>query len=141
MIPPVERAALCFQEGCNCAQSVFSAFSPAYGIDEDLARRLASGFGGGIARQGEVCGAVSGAVLALSLALGYTKADQTDAKALTYQQVQAFLQRFFAQNGGLRCAELLGAGAGTPEWQAASRKRCPGIVASAAQILNELLEE
>ena len=55
-----------FLEGCNCSQAVFCAFSDLVGLDIDFAKKLSSGFGGGIGRLRETCGAVSGMVMAAS---------------------------------------------------------------------------
>ena len=53
-------------EDCNCCQSVLMAFCEDYGIDPELAMSAASGFGSGVCI-GEVCGAFTGAIMALGL--------------------------------------------------------------------------
>jgi len=45
-----EKAVALFTQGYNCAQSVFVAFSDVTGMDEKLAKRLSSSFGGGICK-------------------------------------------------------------------------------------------
>ena len=55
-----EKARALFREGYNCSQAVVGAFSEELGMDPALAMRLVSGFGGGMGRMREVCGAVSG---------------------------------------------------------------------------------
>lgn len=65
-----EQAAENFLSGCNCAQSVLLAFSDETGLDDATAMRIASGFGGGMARMREVCGAVSGMFMAAGLIFG-----------------------------------------------------------------------
>ena len=65
-----ECAAQNFLNGCNCAQAVLLAFSDLTKLDPDTARRIASGFGGGMARMREVCGAVSGMFMAAGLLYG-----------------------------------------------------------------------
>ena len=59
-----------FKDGCNCTQAVLLAFSDRTGLDAETAMRIASGFGGGMARMREVCGAVSGMFMAAGLILG-----------------------------------------------------------------------
>ena len=59
-----------FAEGYNCAQAVMFAFSEDCGLSPDLALKAACGFGGGMGRKQEVCGAVTGAILVLSLRQG-----------------------------------------------------------------------
>ena len=71
----VEAARRLFQEGFNCAQAVVGAFYPPEKREGQLALKLASGFGGGM-RRGEVCGAVSGAVMVLGMREGYLAGDQ-----------------------------------------------------------------
>ena len=60
-----------FMEGYNCAQAVFCAFRDETGIDLNAAARLSSSFGGGMGRLREVCGTVSGTLLALGAICGY----------------------------------------------------------------------
>jgi hypothetical protein len=55
-----EKAVSDFNKGYNCAQSVFSAFGDISGVDDDLSRSIASGFGGGFGRLQETCDAVTG---------------------------------------------------------------------------------
>jgi C_GCAxxG_C_C family probable redox protein len=49
-----------FTSGYNCAQSVLSSFSNDLGLDENTPLKIACGFGAGMGRKQEVCGAVSG---------------------------------------------------------------------------------
>ena len=67
-----EKARDYFLEGYNCAQAVACAYADEMGMTEEQAALLASGFGGGMGRMREVCGAVSGAVLVYSQLRGYT---------------------------------------------------------------------
>ena len=62
-----EKAVRLFQEGFNCSQAVFAAYSDIYGIDEKTALRLASSFGAGMGRMREVCGTCSGMFLVAGL--------------------------------------------------------------------------
>ena len=49
-----DRALELFTEGFNCSQSVFTAFAHRFGLDEDTAKRIAAGLGGGVGRMREV---------------------------------------------------------------------------------------
>ena len=63
------RATEIMAQGYTCAESVLMAVSQEYGMEiEDP--HVAMGFGGGMGLMGEVCGAVSGAVMAISLVKG-----------------------------------------------------------------------
>lgn len=75
-----EKAVENFQAGYNCAQSVFLAFAEDLGLEADFALRLASSFGGGMGRLREVCGGVSGILMAAGLLYGYTAPDDDEAK-------------------------------------------------------------
>lgn len=138
-----EAAVNCFSRSFNCSQAVFSAFAPQYGINAATALKLASPFGGGIARRGEVCGAVSGALLTLGLARG---ADTPAGKEEIYRLSQEFMRRFEEKHGTLLCRDLIGCDISTPAgYQAAAEKKvfttiCPTLVHEAAEIVQSLLD-
>ena len=66
----VEKSANYFKNGFNCAQAVLAAFAEGFGLSEEMALKVATQFGGG-ARKGEMCGAVSGALMVLGLKFGH----------------------------------------------------------------------
>ena len=66
-----EKAKDLFTEGYNCAQAVFGAFSDVTGIDFETSLKLSSGFGGGMGRLREVCGACTGAFMVAGILFGY----------------------------------------------------------------------
>ena len=103
-----KKAKELFMSGYNCSQAVLISFSDVTGLDEKTAAMLASGFGGGIGRMREVCGTVSGIVMVLSLATGYSDPADNDGKKDTYAAVQALADKFKEQNGSIICRELLG---------------------------------
>ena len=109
-----EKAAQTFKEGFSCSQAVFSAFSEGLGLERDKALRIGQPFGGGIAQQGGICGAVSGAFLVIGLKHGRTNADDDAAKMKTYALVEAFMDRFQSAHGSTVCRELLGVDISTP---------------------------
>ena len=96
-----EEAVKLHGEGNNCAQCVLMTAGKYTGLDVDMARRVSAGFGGGV-RSGEICGAISGAVMALGL-LGE---DGRAVAGLSRQCVEAFRQQY----GCVRCLELKRAG-------------------------------
>ena len=130
-----EKAEALFRSGCNCAQAVFTAFADEFGMDEELARRVSCGLGGGVGRMREVCGAVTGAALVLGMRLG-------PEKTAAYPAVQDFCAKFREACGSIVCRELLeGTGAtqaGAPEARTDEyyRKRpCVELVKLAAALL------
>ncbi len=141
----VDCAKELFSEGFNCAQSVFAAFAPELGLDNETALKIASSFGGGMAHMGEVCGAVTGALMVLGLKYGRTKAADLDARERNYERVEEFVKRFKALHSSILCRELLGADMSTLEGrikikeQNLTRDLCPGFVRDAARILGDML--
>ncbi len=98
MSQKVEDAIGMFKKGFICSQAVFSAFSEDYGLKKELALRIGNGFGGGIARRQELCGAVSGAIMLIGLKYGKIKEDGLEAHEKTYEMVNAFCKRFEERN-------------------------------------------
>ena len=96
-----EEAVKLHGEGFNCAQCVLSAAGSYTGLDAETARRIAAGFGGGV-RSGEICGAISGAVMAL----GLLQEDKRAVAVLAHDCVEAFRKQY----GCVRCLELKRAG-------------------------------
>ena len=140
-----ERALELFRQQFNCSQAIFAAYRDPSQLDEATALRLATVMGAGVACTGKgLCGAVSGALLALSLEHGRGDLESVDAKLKTYALARDFMERFAAEHGSYLCRELLGVDIGTPEgMQAAQRadlfaKRCLLLVESAAKILDEM---
>lgn len=135
-----EKAKELFMSGCNCSQAVAAAFSEETGLDEELIKRLTMGFGGGVSRLREVCGAVSGMTFVIS-------AIYNEDRASVYARVQQVAAKFREQHGSVVCRELLGlhtkgADSPVPEKRTAQyykKRPCPEIVASAANILEEYL--
>ena len=105
-----ERATHHFNSGYNCAESVLLAvnehLAPTTGNTGTSIPRIATGFGGGIARNGDTCGAVTGAVIAISLALGRDTAGESRNRC--YQAVDRFYNDFVRAFGTCKCRELTG---------------------------------
>ena len=140
-----DQALARFQEGFSCAQAVFSVFAEKHGLDRETALKISGAFGGGMARMGSVCGAVTGAFMVIGLEYGKTEAKDEDAKEKTYLQVRKFVERFQAANGSIVCKELLGFDLNVPEEAAQAhaqglfRNLCPRLVGNAVEILEKML--
>ncbi len=141
---PRETALDLFRRGFSCSQAVFAALAGGR-LDRDSALRIAQPFGGGIARRGGLCGAASGALMAIGLVHGRVRAEDDEARETTYRLTREFLDRFAARFGTLDCRGLLGHDIGTPEGAAAIKERdlhrtvCEGLVAGAVEIAEEVL--
>lgn len=142
-----EQAVTSFNEGLLCSQAVFSTFAAQLGLDREIATKIATTFGGGMARMGETCGAVSGALMAIGLKHGNITDWRTEdkQKEKAYQLALEFVEKFKSRNKSVRCKELLGCDLSTPEGRKAASEGnlftavCPKFVRDAAEILEEVL--
>ena len=135
-----------FAEGYNCAQAVAFAFAEECGLSPDQALKAACGFGGGMARKQEVCGAVSGAILVLGLCRGRGVGEGPSVTQDTYKSVREFMDAFAVRHASWICRDLLsGCDLMTEEGrrrfqeEGLSRKICAHCVRSAAEILEPML--
>lgn len=145
-----EKALSLFMEGYNCSQSVFMAFADRFGIDEDTAKRISAGLGGGVGRQREVCGAVSGAVMVIGSIRAAESGDDSDGKKANYELVREFCDSFRERHGGtIICREMLKIMAdkkesATPDERNAeyyAKRPCARAVYDAAEIFEEMIEK
>jgi C_GCAxxG_C_C family probable redox protein len=134
-----------FSQGITCSSAVFSAFAEDLGFDDKTAKKIACGFGAGISRTGNICGAVSGAIMVIGLKYG--KAEQGDDAATdkTRGLTREFIKEFTQKNGSVNCTELLGYNlSNQDEYESARREKlfktkCPECVRDAAVILEKIL--
>ena len=96
------------EEGYNCCQAVVLAYNDVFGIDDDTAAALSSGFGGGMGRMREVCGSVSGMVMLAGLMAPAADPSVKVDRTRNYALVQEMADEFRAMNGSIVCKELLG---------------------------------
>ena len=140
-------AAELFLSNCNCAQAVLTAFCDVTGLEPDFAKKLSSGFGGGVGRLREVCGAVSGMVMAADLLYGYTDPGQDDIeKKNHYTLVQELCEAFRKEAGSIICREILDNPPSDPnpsprtaEYYA--QRPCARMVMIAAKVLDDYISE
>ena len=139
-----ERAQELFLQGYNCAQAVVGAFCEEAGLPFDVAVRAVSGFGGGMGRMREVCGACSGMFFVLSMVKGYDRAEDAEGKKKLYERIRSVAEEFKEKNGSIICRELLGVsevgGDPAPRTEQYYKKRpCVELVGDAAEILEKIL--
>ena len=101
------RAAELFMSSYNCAQATFCAFCDEMGMDIDFAARLSASFGGGMGRMREVCGAVSGALMALGYFKGYDVIGDDKIKMEHYARVQALMNGFAEELSSYICRDII----------------------------------
>ncbi len=142
-----EKAAACFRDGCNCSQAVLTAFCEEYGMDRKLALKTACSFGGGMGHTGQVCGAVSGALLVLGLKYGPDNAADQQSKTRNYRIVKDFVNRFKALNSSTNCTELIGYDLSDDAQLTLARQadvfkmKCGRYVSDAVRLLTEMIAE
>ena len=140
------KAAELFLEGYNCAQAVAVAFCDVTGLEEKTAARMVSGFGGGMGRLREVCGAVSGMFFVLSYLYGYDDPKADEEKKQLYTDVQGLAAKFQAQCSSILCRDLLDNPPSDPNpsprtAQYYKDRPCARFVMTAAELMDAFLAE
>ncbi|HPH16531.1 MAG TPA: C-GCAxxG-C-C family protein [Bacteroidales bacterium] len=134
-----------FSEGYNCAQSCLYPFAIKAGMSHEHALQLPTAFGTGMMFRGEMCGAITGSMMAIGLFHGKSKISDADAKEKTYALIQELHKQFTAKHGSIICKELLSLEKCDAEnWETASTKfesHCPIFVEDAARITENLLQK
>ena len=141
-----EKAAQLFLQGYNCAQAVAVAFCDVTGLTPEMSARMASSFGGGMARMREVCGAVSGMAMVAGLLYGYDGPETGEPKRAHYARIQEMAGKFRAETGSIICREILknpptdpNPSPRTAEYYA--KRPCARMVYTAAKVLDEYMAE
>jgi C_GCAxxG_C_C family probable redox protein len=147
MTTSTDQAVTLFQEGFNCSQAVCAAHASSLGLARDMALKIAAGFGGGMGRCGEVCGAVTGAIMVVGLHTQSIEPGNSAAKENTYALTRQLIDQFTERHGSILCRELLGCDLSQPAGLQHAREaqlfttRCPLFVRDAAEIVAALIEE
>ena len=138
------KAKIRFEKEFSCSQSVFSILAPELGVSEEIALKIGSAFGGGISRHGEVCGAVTGALMALGLKFGSAIPNEEEK---IREAGQELMRQFKETNGSLLCRELLGYHLIIPEEREKAKESgvfsqvCPLLVGNATELAEELMRK
>ncbi len=106
-----DLAAQYHERGFGCAQAVLASYAGEFGLEERLALKLATGFGSGMGRMCEVCGALTGAFMVIGLKYGKENTDGTrygSETETTYRLVAEVAAKFKRRNGSIYCRELIG---------------------------------
>lgn len=134
-----------FLDGYSCSEAVASVFAARFGLPEDPLRRAACGFGGGMGGLGWTCGAVTGAIMVLGMALAPDEPTNSKARNAVKDAVKQFMHEFETIHGPSQCRQLLGCDLSTSEGYAQARKEklfktlCPAFVRTATELLDRLL--
>lgn len=144
----VEQARAYYREGLNCAECVFLAFLDTHetGLPRESVA-LASGFGGGIGHTKHICGAITGAVMALGAQKGRSdpfaketvKERAMQLRGEVYPRFAELLEEVRAQYGTVLCAELTNQHA---DFDAPARKKsCMEIITYCAELVAKHAEK
>lgn len=142
-----EKAINSFKSGLNCAQSVVTAFSDELKFDDKLALSISCGFGGGMGRLQETCGAVTGAFMVLGINNCQKYSDNKERKDITYAQVQDYNKQFIAIHGTINCKSLLNCNLRTPEGQQYFHEKnlheviCEKCIADSVEIVEKMIQD
>ncbi len=141
-----DKAIELYKQGFNCAQSIFTAYRQESALNEEAALRLATVLGAGVACTGTgFCGAVSGALVAISMKYGRGSVKDVDAKLRAYELGKQFMAKFQEKVGSCICEKIIGINIGTPERLKEARDlklfetTCYAAVKTAADILETML--
>ena len=130
----------------HCSQAVFGAFAEELGISEELALKIGGCFGAGM-NEGEVCGCVTGALMAMGLKYGQSKDDDYESRTKSRELCMEFYDKFKAENGSCICRDLLGYDFGKPEDVNYIQETklymniCPKLVESATRIAAQIMKD
>jgi C_GCAxxG_C_C family probable redox protein len=136
-----------FKSGYNCAQSVVIAFSDDLNLDKNIASGISVGFGGGMGRLQETCGAVTGAFMVLGFYNSKKYSDNLSLKNATYTMIQTFDKKFKSIHGTTNCKALLNCDIKSEEGHHFAKennlfeKVCEKCLADSIRIVDELIVE
>jgi len=132
----VTHARECWQSGFNCAESVLRGVCRERGIElPDVAKMMATPFGGGIGRSEDTCGALVGGVLAIGAAMGRTRLDEDRLRS--YDAARGLHEAFLSKLGSTSCKEL-----NKSDFKSAEhRARCGRFVDESTHLTLEILKK
>lgn len=132
-------------KGCNCAQIVFSYFAEKNSLDINKALKISSAFGGGMGK-GDVCGAITGAYMALGLIYG-NDLENSD-RSILKEKIKEFDLEFQKISMERRCEDILGVNVRDKEKVMEFAKKnpdfkaiCPKLVINSIKIIESLEEK
>ena len=143
----LDQAKTIFKKGFNCCQAVFTPFALEKGVNEEAVLMLSSGFAAGLCFQGETCGAVIGAQMAIGLNIGYAKPGDQHGRDMVKKSIAEHRKKFVEKYGSTLCKELVGDDPSTEEGlnylkeNGVFKAKCPGFVADSVEILQAVLNK
>lgn len=142
----IDKAIKYFEQRYHCSQAVLAAFAEEMGLTEQQALKLGGCFGAGMCK-GEVCGACTGALMALGMKFGQFEITDMESRTKTNEVTEAFLDSFRIENGSYICKELVKCDLSTESGRRYAIEHniftelCPQMVYSAVRIAEQLMNE
>ena len=138
----IKQAVDLFTKGHNCSQAVLAPYAEEFGLPMSTVLKISGGFGGGIGRQGHICGALTGAIMVLGLKYGTDNPTDKTSKNDLYKRVKQISEEFKIRAGSMFCKDLLGFDMTTPEGMEQAKApgaydECPEYVRIAVEILDQ----
>lgn len=136
-----------FLKGYDCSQVVFRQLAAKFGISEDEANRVAACFGGGM-MMGSVCGAYTGAIMAIGLKYGHSNPEGLmNQKEIMMGKYGEFKGMFLEEFESVDCRDLIGYDVSTPEGLQAALdsgklvEYCPCLAQKVIEIAEKIMED
>jgi C_GCAxxG_C_C family probable redox protein len=142
-----EIAIASFRKGYNCAQSVLKAYTIEFNFNSELALAISSGFGAGMGRLQETCGAVTGSFMVLGVYNSSKHSDLYMQKERTYAMIQKFTEEFISLHGSIKCESLLKCDLSSKEGQHTFENNnlgvsvCEKCISDSIEIIEKLIRE
>jgi C_GCAxxG_C_C family probable redox protein len=116
------------------------------GVTSELIPQIATGFGGGIASTGSVCGALIGGVMAIGIKYGRSEVAETQADQRAKKLTQQFIQQFKKEAGSLFCYDITQCDFNTLEGkkkfvESGAIKKCQKLATTTVTILINLTKD
>jgi C_GCAxxG_C_C family probable redox protein len=143
----VEKAVSRFREGYLCSEAVLMTFAEVYGIKCGQIPKIATGFGAGIGRSGSLCGALTGAIMALGLKYGRKTLNETEAYEKCLAKSLQLYGKFKEEFGSTLCRDLTECDLTTAEGrrkymeQQVREKKCIRYVENSMKTLLKITKE
>ncbi len=142
-----EKALKYYAEGYNCAQSVVVAFTDVLNLSEETTLKLAAGFGGGMGRLQQTCGAITGAFMVIGYLKGNYQQDgeSEQSRKITNQLIQDFSRIFAQKHGSINCKSLINFDINSEEDLKKAKeadvfnKKCTYFIKTAVELLEDTL--
>jgi C_GCAxxG_C_C family probable redox protein len=143
----IDKAISSFKSGLNCAQSVLMAYSAQLNLDENFCLKLSSGFGGGMGRLQETCGAVTGSYMIIGIKATNIYPDANESREKTISMIREFTEKFKTIHKSTNCSKLLNCDLNTPEGQRylsdnnLSEKVCIKCILDSIDIIEDIFNQ